>query len=95
MEVLSMTRAEKDAIILRNVNPFAVQSQTKRSLVDDNELIVPLNARSEYSAWRIKNVSDDDWAVLEVHVQFVGMSRRDSHRFRPLLQAHFFFSTEY
>ncbi len=45
----------------------------KCSLVNDYELIVPLNARSEDPAWRIKNISYDDWAMLEVHVQFVGM----------------------
>jgi hypothetical protein len=80
IKVFKMPWSEQNTFVFGNLDPYPVQPQAQRTLMDDDQLIVTLDARTEDASWRIKNITDHDRAMPEMEIQFIDFSGFPGHR---------------
>jgi hypothetical protein len=69
-KVFSVSRAEKNCVILGHLDHFVVEGKGEVAAVNDDELIVHLSSRPDATALGIQDIANDDASILAPSIGF-------------------------
>lgn len=75
-EILAMAGAQEDSVPRTHMDVFPIEPQFEAALVNDNQLIVVLEARTASTARRVEDVSDDCGSPPHAEVFLADIAQR-------------------